>query len=51
MQKTLVLAVLLLLITISKAAALSDCQSQNYIIPYQALDTAFDGGIDAVRNQ
>ena len=42
---------LLFLATLVCLKADDDCQQQNYIIPYEALDTVFDGGIDAVRSQ
>ena len=30
---------------------MQDCDFNNFIIPYEALDQAFDQGIDAVRSQ
>lgn len=30
---------------------IQNCYTQDYIIPYDALDDAFDSGIDAIRGQ
>lgn len=40
----------LLLLTLARSQV-QNCQSQDFIIPYDALDDAFDSGIDAIRGQ
>ncbi len=40
----------LLLLTLARSQ-IQNCQTQDFIIPYDALDDAFDSGIDAIRGQ